>query len=93
MPESLSPQMHSLRARIAAHDSWAETSNRSARTAAARAAFDAKFLEQAEGTSCGPPPCARPITPVLHFVGSGPAEGQRVDPWTGKRATLRRNAA
>lgn len=34
---------------IAAHISWANTSNRSARTAPARAALDAKFLEQADG--------------------------------------------
>jgi hypothetical protein len=39
----------SLRARIAAHESWANTPNRSARTAPARAALDAKFLEQAGG--------------------------------------------
>lgn len=38
-----------LRARIAAHESWAHTENRSARTAPARAALDAKFLEQADG--------------------------------------------
>ncbi len=38
-----------LVARIAAHESWAQTPNRSARTAPARAALDAKFLEQANG--------------------------------------------
>lgn len=38
-----------LVARIAAHSSWANTSNRTARTAPARAALDAKFLEQANG--------------------------------------------
>lgn len=38
-----------LRARIAAHESWAHTANRSARTAPARAARDAKFLDQAGG--------------------------------------------
>lgn len=38
-----------LRARIAAHESWANTENRSARTAPARAARDATFLEQANG--------------------------------------------
>jgi hypothetical protein len=38
-----------LAARIAAHESWAKTENRSARTAPARAALDAKFLEQAGG--------------------------------------------
>ena len=39
----------SLAASIAAHESWAATPNRSARTAPARAARDAKFLEQANG--------------------------------------------
>ncbi len=38
-----------LAAQVAAHTSWAKTSNRSARTAPARAALDAKFLEQAGG--------------------------------------------
>lgn len=38
-----------LRASIAAHSSWAGTENRTARTAPARAARDAKFLEQAGG--------------------------------------------
>lgn len=38
-----------LRAQIAAHESWAKTENRSARTAAARAARDKKFLDAAGG--------------------------------------------
>jgi len=38
-----------LHATIAAHESWANTLDRSARTAPARAAVDAKFLEQADG--------------------------------------------
>jgi hypothetical protein len=38
-----------LRASIAAHESWANTSNRSARTAPARAALDQKFLDAADG--------------------------------------------
>lgn len=38
-----------LVARIAVHSSWANTADRSARTAPARAAFDHKFLEQAGG--------------------------------------------
>ena len=33
----------------AAHESWAATADRTARTAPARAALEAKFLEQAEG--------------------------------------------
>lgn len=36
-------------ASIAAHESWARTTDRTARTAAARAAQDARFLEQADG--------------------------------------------
>ena len=38
-----------LAASIAAHESWAHTPNRSARTAPARAALDAKFLDAADG--------------------------------------------
>lgn len=38
-----------LVASIAAHESWAKTSNRSARTAPARAARDQKFLDAAGG--------------------------------------------
>lgn len=43
------PQDRSLIASIAAHESWAKTLDRSARTAPARAALDAKFLAQADG--------------------------------------------
>jgi hypothetical protein len=43
------PAERQLRASIAAHESWAHTENRAARTAPARAALDAKFLEQAGG--------------------------------------------
>jgi len=38
-----------LVASIAAHESWANTTDRSARTAPARLALDARFLEQAGG--------------------------------------------
>lgn len=38
-----------LAATIAAHESWANTPNRAARTAPARAALDRKFLDQAGG--------------------------------------------
>jgi hypothetical protein len=38
-----------LRAQIAAHQSWANTSDRAARTAKARAALDQKFLDQSGG--------------------------------------------
>jgi hypothetical protein len=51
MPQtnSLTPAQRSLRAQIAAHDSWARTSNRSARTANARKAFENRFLVEAGG--------------------------------------------
>lgn len=39
----------SLAARLAAHESWANTLNRSARTANGRAALDQKFLDRADG--------------------------------------------
>lgn len=39
----------SLRGKIAVHESWANTHDRPARTAPARAAFDRKFLDQAGG--------------------------------------------
>ncbi len=39
----------SLQGRLAAHASWAATPNRSARTAPARAALEAKFLAEADG--------------------------------------------
>lgn len=38
-----------LAASIAAHESWAATSDRTARTAPARAALDQKFLDAADG--------------------------------------------
>ena len=38
-----------LHATIAAHESWANTPDRTARTAPARAALDQKFLDQAGG--------------------------------------------
>lgn len=45
------PEMAERRlvASIAAHESWANTENRSARTAPARRALEQKFLEQAGG--------------------------------------------
>lgn len=39
----------SLLGRLGAHASWANTKDRTARTAPARAALDAKFLAEAEG--------------------------------------------
>lgn len=43
------PGDRSLIASIAAHTSWANTENRTARTANARKALDAKFLAEAGG--------------------------------------------
>lgn len=42
-------EARSLAARVAAHESWANTTDRSARTAPARAALEARFLEQCDG--------------------------------------------
>jgi hypothetical protein len=46
MPTGLTRTERTLRAQIAANDSWARTENRSARTAPARAALDAKFARE-----------------------------------------------
>lgn len=48
MPE-LTPSERSLAGRVGALTSWGRTSDRSARTAPARAALDAKFLVEADG--------------------------------------------
>jgi hypothetical protein len=48
MPELTSTE-RSLRGKIAVHTSWANTQDRSARTAPARSRFEAKFLEEADG--------------------------------------------
>lgn len=45
----------SLAASIAAHTSWAHTPNRSARTANARAALDAKFEREVDPDGTMPP--------------------------------------
>jgi hypothetical protein len=39
----MTPTERRLRSKLAAHKSWAHTENRSARTRAARQAFDARF--------------------------------------------------
>lgn len=49
MPDPAVDETRRLRARIAAHESWANTTDRSGRTAPARAALEARFLEQADG--------------------------------------------
>ena len=46
---SATPTERRLAATKAAHFSWANTPDRSARTAKARAALDQKFLDEAEG--------------------------------------------
>jgi hypothetical protein len=48
MPAKTASDRH-LVAQIAAHESWAQTPDRSARTAPARAALDQKFLDLASG--------------------------------------------
>lgn len=45
----MTPEDRVLRARIAAHTSWANTQDRSGRTANARRGLDAKFLAEADG--------------------------------------------
>ena len=49
METSLTPAERSLRGTLASHQSWANTENRTERTAPARAALDQKFLDQAGG--------------------------------------------
>lgn len=50
MPDDHTPDpVLSALGRLGAHISWGNTKNRSARTAAARAAFEQKFLDQADG--------------------------------------------
>lgn len=45
----LTPSELSLRGQLAAHTSWANTSDRPARTAKARKALEDKFLAEADG--------------------------------------------
>jgi hypothetical protein len=47
----LTPAEKSLRGAIASHISWANTENRSERTAHGRKAFEDKFLAEADGDS------------------------------------------
>lgn len=44
----LSPEQRVLRARLAAHTSWANTDDRAARTQAARDRFNERFLREAD---------------------------------------------
>lgn len=43
----MTPEQRAQRARIAAHESWARTPDRSARTAPARRGLDERFLREA----------------------------------------------
>ena len=49
MAHAMTESERRLSASQASHQSWAQTTDRSARTAPARRALDAKFLEQAGG--------------------------------------------
>lgn len=49
MTLEMTPEERRLRSQIGAHRSWANTEDRSARTAPARRAMDQKFLDQAGG--------------------------------------------
>ena len=49
MPAREDSSQRSLVASIAAHTSWANTLDRTSRTAPARAALDQRFLDEAEG--------------------------------------------
>lgn len=52
---SLTPEQRALRARLAAHESWAATPDRSARTRAARDAFMARFEREVDPDGTMPP--------------------------------------
>jgi hypothetical protein len=57
------PASRSLQARIAAHESWARTADRAARTAPARAGLDARFQREARERLGPDPLSARSPTP------------------------------
>jgi hypothetical protein len=48
-PNQATPSERRLQAQAAAHTSWANTANRTARTDRARAAFNQQFLDAADG--------------------------------------------
>lgn len=52
---SLTPEQRVLRARLAAHESWAATPDRAARTQAAREAFIRRFYDQVDPDRTLPP--------------------------------------
>jgi len=55
MPKRLTPELRSLRARLAAHTKWANTSDPSAATADARKAFLNHFERQVDPDGVLPP--------------------------------------
>ena len=55
MGDELTPAQRTLRARLAAHTSWANTSDRTARTAAARKAANDRFARQVDPDGTLPP--------------------------------------
>ena len=55
MDTSLTPEERTLRARLAAHTSWANTTDRSARTAPARAAALERYERQVDPDGILPP--------------------------------------
>ena len=55
MDTALTPAQRSLRAKIAAHASWARTSDRASRTAAARQAATDRFERQVDPDGVLPP--------------------------------------
>jgi hypothetical protein len=55
MPDGLTPEQRSLRARMAAHSSWARTPDPAARTAPARQAALARFEREVDPGNVLPP--------------------------------------
>lgn len=49
MPSEQTPPDRAAMGRIGAHESWARTTDRTGRTAPARAAFEQRFLDEADG--------------------------------------------
>jgi hypothetical protein len=62
----LPPTERSIRSQIAAHTSWANTTDRTARTAKARKALEDKFLAEADGDPSARSICGAPTTPGWH---------------------------
>lgn len=56
MPNVPPSSDQSLQARLAAHESWAKTDDRSARTAPARRAFEARFEREVDPDGVLPAP-------------------------------------